>query len=146
MWRLDLPAQWASACAAALGGVGAYVSLASDAAMQLFGVPLPVLLASLTGACGARVFLPPSPFWRAASSSFFWTFFGVFVPNLVLWIASQWVAAAPPAGAVAGVALVTAALGQRVVPILWEKGGAALERKLDGLWARHNDGDKGGTP
>lgn len=134
MNRLDLLVQPVSACVAAVSGIGTWMSMASEAAMQLFGVPLPVVLAALTGACGARVFLEPTTFWRALGASVFWTLAGAFGTQLMLWIAAQWLTGTPPAGVQAGVALVTAALGQRVAPIVWDKGGAALERRLDLLF------------
>lgn len=133
MNRLDMLVTPVSACVAAASGLGAYFTLAQDAVLQLFGVPLPVMLAALTGACGARVFLPPSPFWTAAVSSIFWTLAGAFLPQMVIWVASQWIKAAPPAGVIAGVALMVSALGQRVAPIVWTKGGDALGRIFDGL-------------
>lgn len=142
MNRLDMLVPPVSACVAAASGLGAWITLASEAAVQLFGVPLPVVLAALTGACGARVFLPPAPFWHAVLGCVFWTLAGGFLPQFVLWIAAQWLSGTPPTGVISGIALMTAALGQRVAPILWNKGGAALERKLDGLWPKPTD--KGG--
>lgn len=145
MLKLDVLSQPLSACAALASGVGTWMALVSEAALQLFGVPLPVVLAALTGACGARVFLPPVPFLHAALSSVFWTATGTFLPQLLLWVAGSLMTAGAPAGVVAGIALMTAALGQRVAPIVWEKGGAALERKLDGLWPKKSD-NNGGQP
>jgi hypothetical protein len=122
------------ACAAAASAAGTWLCSAADVAVQLFGVPLQVVLAALTGALGARVFLPPQPFWRAVAVSLMWTLAGAFGAQLVMWLAELWLDQPPPAGALAGIALVTAAFGQRVAPILWEKGGDAIGRKLDNLW------------
>lgn len=129
-----------AACAAGSAAVATWLSVAADVALQLFGVPLPVVLAALTGALGARVFVPPVPFWRAVVMSVFWTCAGAFGAQLAMWLAAMWVSGTPPAGALGGLALVTSALGQRVAPILWENGGAALERKLNGMF---KGGDRG---
>lgn len=123
-----------SACATVAGAAGTGLSMVSQAALELFGVPLPVLLAALTGACGARVFLEPTSFWRAVAASVFWTIAGAIGAQLVLWLVGLWAGGVPPGGVLAGVALATAALGQRVAPILWQSGGAALQRKLDSLF------------
>lgn len=134
MSRLDSLDSGAAACAAAGSAFGTGVCIAADVAVQLFGVPLPVVLAALTGALGARVFLPPASFWQAVAMSAFWTFAGALGAHLALWIAALWLNGTPPPGVLAGLALLVAAAGQRVAPILWENGGAALQRKLDGLF------------
>lgn len=123
----------ASAC-------GTLITTLADAALQLFGVPLQVVLASLTGSLGARVFLSPAPFWRAAAASAFWTVTGAISAQVVLWGIGKLLTDAPPGGTLAFFALLVAALGQRAAPIIWERGGAALERGLDGLF------NKGGKP
>lgn len=140
MSRIDSMQSLPVAGAAAVSAAGTWLTAAADVALQVFGVPLPVVMAALTGALGARVFLPPVSFWRAAAMAAFWTLAGAFGAQLVLWLASRWLEGAPPAGALAGIALLTAGMGQRVAPILWESGGAALQRKLDGLF---KGGDRG---
>lgn len=136
MSRLDSVQSLPAAGVVAASAAGTWISLAADVALQLFGVQLPVLLAALTGALIARVFLPPAPFWRAVATSTLWTLAGAFLAQLGLWIASTWLGAEPPQGALAGIAMVCAGLGQRVAPIVWEKGGDALGRKFDGLWRK----------
>lgn len=121
-----------SACGAALGAMGTTIAMLAEATMQLFGVPLQVVLASLTGALGARVFLPPGPFWRAAAAAVFWTITGALGAQSMLWLAGWALSTTPPAGSLAFGALLLAALGQRVAPILWESGGARLKRFIDG--------------
>lgn len=137
---LETPSAAGAFTVASTSGIAGGLAMVGDVALQLFGVPLPVLCASVTGACGARVFLPPATFWRAFWSSTFWTGAGVFASQFVLWMASKWLDGAPPTGALAGIALALSAFGQRVVPILWDRGGAALERKLDQIWANKGDG------
>lgn len=132
MKGIELPSL-AVACASA---AGTWLTLAGDVALQLFGVPLTVLLAALTGACGVRVFLPPSPFWRAVAACAFWTLTGAILAQAGLWLATLWLAAAPPSGVLAGAALLIASLGQRAGPIVWERGGAALARFFDGRFKK----------
>lgn len=138
MSRIDSLQSVPTACAAAASAIGTGISVAADVALQLFGVPLPVLLAALTGALGARVFLPPVAFWRAAAMSLFWTLAGAFLAQLALWAVQKWLNGSAPTGALAGVALVISALGQRIAPILWNEGGEALKRKFRNLWNGSN--------
>lgn len=140
MSRIDSLDSGVAACAAAGSALTTGICIAADVAVQLFGVPLQVVLAALTGALGARVFLPPVSFWRAVTIAVFWTFAGALGAQLALWVASLWLSGAPPPGVLAGLALGVAAAGQRVAPILWDSGGAALQRKLDGLF---KGGDRG---
>jgi hypothetical protein len=135
----NLDSGGAAACAA-VSAAGTGLCIAADIATQLFGVPLPVVMAALTGALGARVFLPPTSFWRAVVASVGWTFAGAFGSQFVMWLVGKWLDGTAPSGALAGVALLTAGLGQRLAPILWENGGEALKRKLDGLF---KGGDRG---
>lgn len=132
--KLDSLDSFPAACAAAGSAVATWVTVAAEVALQIFGVPLQVVLAALTGALGARVFLPPQGFWRAALVATLWTFAGAFGAQFAMWMVGWWTSGSPPAGALAGIALVTSAAGQRIAPILWEKGGEALSRKLDGLF------------
>jgi hypothetical protein len=135
----NLDSGGAAACAA-VSAAGTGLCIAADIATQLFGVPLPVVMAALTGALGARVFLPPVSFWRAVVASVGWTFAGAFCSQFVMSLVYRWIGGEPTSGALAGIALLTAALGQRAAPILWESGGEALKRKLDGLF---KGGDRG---
>lgn len=66
----------ATICGAAAGSVGTALAMAADAAMQLFGVPLPVVLGSAAGAGIARSMLDPVPFWRALFVTAAWTVAG----------------------------------------------------------------------
>lgn len=140
MNRIDSLDSGAAAVACAGSAISTAVCMAADVAVQLFGVPLQVILAALTGALGVRAFLPPAPFWRATAAAAFWTVAGAILSQLALWVAGKAMGSDLPPGALAGVALLTAALGQRVGPILWVNGGEALKRKLDGLF---KGGDRG---
>lgn len=140
MDKFEAHSQLIAATAATAGGVGSFLAGLAEVAQQLFGVPLPVLLAAMTGACGVRVFLPPAGFWLAFSSSVFWTFTGAFSAQFVLWLTGKYLEGSPPSGALAFMALLTSAFGQRIAPIIWVKGGAWLER-----WFDHNNPKDGGS-
>lgn len=133
MSKLDSLQSAGAACAAGASALSTAICAAADVAMQVFGVPLPVVLAALTGACAARIFLPPAPFWRAFWMCAVWTAAGAFGVQLVLWVVSSWIGA-PPNGVLAGLAMLTSFLGQRVVPIVWEDGGEALKRKINSMF------------
>ena len=72
----------ATACGAAAGSVGTAALMVGDFALQLFGVPLQVVVASAAGAGLARAFMPPvvdgQPvgFWKALGLSAMWTAIG----------------------------------------------------------------------
>lgn len=133
--------QQVSAVASACSAAGAWLALVKEWVAELFGVPLPVFLAAEAGAFGARAFLPAAPFWRAFFVSQLWAIAGTATAQLALWVAAKWLeGGTPPPGALAGVALLIAALGQRFAPILWDRGGAALERRLDTLWKDNKGG------
>lgn len=125
----------AAALVAGASGAGTLLATAKTWALELLGVPLPVVLAAATGAFGARFFLAEGPFWRGLASSAFWTLAGSFGVQLVLWVASQWITAQPPAGVLAGGSLIIAGLGQIAGPQLPELVRAAVEnlrRRLEG--------------
>ena len=123
-------AQGALACAAA---AGTWLSLAAELAMELLGVPLPVVLAGLTGAASARFFAPPAPFWPALVGTTLWTAGGCFVAQFVLWAAGSLISTPVPNGALAGVALIATFFGPVLVPVIRERGPAALARWFDSI-------------
>lgn len=128
----------ASATAAACTGAAAALCLAEDVALQLLGVPLTVVLGALTGALGARYFLPAVAFWPAAAGATIWTVAASILAEFARWALASAIDKPVPAGALAGIALVTAALGPFIVPVLVERAPAALRRILDSI--------KGGQP
>ena len=65
-----------TACGAAAGGAVAALSFVSEVAMQLLGVPLPVVMAAAAGAGAARSFMEPVGFFRALSITVLWTIIG----------------------------------------------------------------------
>lgn len=72
----------ATACGAAAGSAGTAAVMLGDFALQLFGVPLQVVVASAAGAGLARAFMPPvvdgKPvgFWKSLGLSAMWTAIG----------------------------------------------------------------------
>lgn len=124
---------------AAVSGSGAVLATLQGWVLELFGVPLPVLLASAAGAFGARVFLPEAPFWRALALSTFWTFAAAWLAELVRWGLARSLNGEMPTGALAGVALLVAAMGPRLAPVVMDKGTAAVGRWLDSI-RRGGDG------
>lgn len=123
-------AQGALACAAA---AGSWLAFVKDLALELLGVPLPVVLLALTGAAGARFFSPPSPFWPGLVATSLWTIAGCGVAQLALWGTGQFVGGIAPAGALAGVALLVTFFGPTLVPVIRERGAAALARWFDSI-------------
>jgi hypothetical protein len=133
-----------AAVTAAASGSGAVLATVKGWVLELFGVPLPVFLAAAAGAFGARVFLPEAPFWRALALSTFWTLAAGWLAELVRWGLARWLAgeAEMPTGALAGIALIVAAMGPRLAPVVMDKGTAAVGRWLDSIRsAKQGGGD-----
>lgn len=66
----------ATVCGAAAGSAGTALAMLGDFALQVLGVPLPVVLASAAGAGLARSFADPVGFWRALALTTVWTIIG----------------------------------------------------------------------
>lgn len=72
-------AYWAkvpTVCGALLGAIAGALSFLSEVAMQLLGVPLPVVIASSAAAGMARAFGAPMGFFRACGVTAGWTVLG----------------------------------------------------------------------
>lgn len=100
--------------ASAFSGVGAILTALSDIAIQVFGVPLPVLLAAAAGAFLARSYLPSVGTVRALGGSTVWTVVGCALAPIIPAIAGKF-GLEVPTGALAGSALVVSA----GAPLLW---------------------------
>lgn len=136
--RLDLTAdpvqqKLAAGGVSAVSGAGSLLATAKAWALELLGVPLPTLLAAAAGAFGARMLMPEAKFWQALAATIFWTLAGGWCAELGRWGLGRWLEADPPTAALSGIALIIAALGQRVAPIVWDNGGKALARWFDGI-------------
>lgn len=90
----------ATACGAAAGSVGGAAVMLGDFALQVLGVPLPVVVASAAGAGLARSFMEPVSFIRALFLTGLWTVIGC---------------AGAPLGQAVGPALVQALLNRDVI-------------------------------
>lgn len=66
----------ATVCGAAAGSVGAALAMAGEVAMQVLGVPLPVVMGSAAGAGIARSLMDPVGFVRALFVTAAWTVAG----------------------------------------------------------------------
>lgn len=120
-----------SAATALVAALVAFVAAAKGVALELFGVPLPVVLAAATGAFAARTFLQPTTYVRALGAGFVWTLIGVFGSSLVLSLLAGWTGKEIPAPALAGAALALALGGQLFWPVIVSRAPSALERLIE---------------
>lgn len=128
------------AATAAATGIAAALSALKGAALELLGVPLPVVLAAATAAFAARSFLPPTTYLRAFASGIVWTLVGVYLSNLALTIALD---KEPKSAMLAGVALLIAGLGPLCWPVIQAKLPAAIGRRIDSLGGSNGDNRNG---
>ena len=129
----------AAAAISTSSGAGAVLAIVKDWVTELFGVPLPVLLAAATGAFGVRTYLPAATLIRALLGSGAWTLVGTYSAQLGLSVASAVFNAQVPATAIAGVALLFAALGQLAAPVVIQRLPGAI-----GAWFDKRSGKPGG--
>src|SRR6267142_6237471 len=87
-----------SCAAAATAGAATWWSLIGDAAMQLLGVPLPVVLAAATGAFLARTYQTATPLIRAIAGSASWVVGACALAPLAAPIAEKYAGVALPEG------------------------------------------------
>lgn len=124
------------ASTAAATGTAAALVAAKGMAMELLGVPLPVVLAAATAAFAARSFMPTTTYSKALCGGLVWTLIGVFLSSLILSGVALWTGKEPAAASLAGVALLVAGLGQLVFPVIKEKCPQVLGRYLDKLGSK----------
>lgn len=129
MRLLDLEPYWpkiTNLCGAAAGSAASAIALVGQAAEAIFGVPLPVVIASAAGAFASRAFLPGRGFFAALGLAFLWTILGcAFAPLAQAVIPGALAAAnitvALPPGVQSGLAAAAASVpwwGPRVWPLL----------------------------
>jgi len=129
----DLGVQKALAATSAASGAAAWWTAAKDVVVELFGVPIQVVLAAATAAFLARSFLPSVGYLQALSAGLAWTAVGTYGAQLGLALIGAWAGVQIPTGAMAGAAMVVAGAGQFVAPVLVEHGIPALRRWLQNL-------------
>lgn len=114
-----------SACASAL-------TAASDVAMQLVGVPLPVVLAAIAGAMVARSYTPSTNYFSAISATLCWTVGGCALAPLLQAIAAKFGVNVPVNG-LAALALIASGGMPLALPIVKQKAPEIIASWLDML-------------
>jgi len=123
--------------AATASGFAAWWAVATDIVLAVFGVPLQVMLASACGSFGARAMLPATTYGRALGGGLMWAMLGGWAAQLAQAIISYLISASLPVGALAGCAIIVAAIGQWLVePASVQKLRAAAGRLLDGIGSK----------
>lgn len=139
----DPATQKALIATAAASGVTAWWAAAKEIALELFGVPLPVVLAAATGAFGALSFVSATTYLRTLGVGAFWTVAASFGAQLALSLIGAWAGITIPTGALAGAAILVAAAGPVLVTRAHvQKLRDAVGRLLDGV-GKTGTGDKG---
>ena len=119
---------------ATTSGFAASWAAATDVAMLVFGVPLPVMLASACGSFGARALLPATSYAKALGGGVLWAMIGGWGAQLAQSVIGWLMSATLPNGALAGCAIVTAAIGQWIIyPENVDRLREAVGRLLDGV-------------
>lgn len=135
MNAVDPAAQHAIAATATVSGVATWWATATEVASALFGVPLQVVLAAVTGAFAARSFQIGTTYIKSLGGGIIWAVIGIFCCQIAIWLMTRVIGEPPPMGAAAGAALIVSAGGQMLItPKLIEKVKRAVARYVDGLW------------
>ena len=130
----DPGVQKALVATAAASGTAAWWAAAKEIALELFGVPLPVVLAAATGAFGALSFVSSTSYAKTLTQGVLWTLIGTYGSQLALSLIGAWAGGQIPTGALAGAAILVSAGG----PVLVtqenvQKLRAAFGRRLDNI-------------
>lgn len=108
----------AVAATAAASGVGAWLAHATEIAVGLFGVPLPVVLAAAMAAYGVRSIMHSTSYPQAVFVGGMWAGIGVFGAQLALWVLGAKLGVAVAPEALPGLAMTIAGAGQYFSPTL----------------------------
>ena len=101
----------------AMTGGAAWLSVVGDVALQLLGVPLPVVMAAVGGSLLARSYLPTLTFWAALGRSALWMVIGcVGAQGLSAVVAVT--GSTPAVGLLGILALAISGLGPKAWPVL----------------------------
>lgn len=127
-----VPATAVAVTAAASGA--SWLSMAKDVALELFGVPLPVVLACAAAAYLALSFRADLTYLRTLFLGVGWTFVGSCGAQLALVLLGKSAGIEMPAGALAAAGMLVAGGGPLVMTRQnVEKLGAAVGRVIDGF-------------
>lgn len=122
---------------AACAGACAALGLVKQWVLELFGVPLPVLLAAAAGAYGARTFIAAGGLWPALIGGTSWTLIGTFGAEGIRAVIESSMGWHLGAGTAPFMALVLSGLGQLLfTKELVEKLRAAVARRVDNLFTK----------
>lgn len=126
-----------TAAIAATSGLGAWWATASQVALELFGVPIQVVVAALTASFAAQTFRPLAGVLPTLGSGVLWAMIGSFGTHFAGVALGNWLGITVPAGAHAGVAMIISGAAPFLAPVLIKEGPAALTR-----WLRNIAKDK----
>jgi hypothetical protein len=126
----------AAGALAGASGTGAIITALGEVTTQILGVPLPVVLAAIAGACVARAYLDPVGFFKAFGRVLGWVVLGCALAPLAGVLAGKVLGAAVPTNAMAGLAALVATAEA------WPLAVAFLRREFPGLASKL--GIKGG--
>ncbi len=119
--QTEAAVQTASVAVSGVSAAGAVITTLRDVAMDVMGVPLPVVLAAIAGAFGARSYLAPVGFVRGVSGSMLWALIACGCAPLAQTIIAAMSGWQLPTTALSGVAVLIAAGGQIAAPVVAEE-------------------------
>jgi hypothetical protein len=129
----DQTAQAATAATAVAAGGATWLTMAKDLALELLGVPLPVVLACATAAFGALSFVSAMPYRKTLFAGVIWTLVGTYGAQFALHLLAKVFGLELSSGALAGAGMIVSGLGPMVVTMdNVQKLRAAIGRKIDG--------------
>jgi hypothetical protein len=135
----------AAATVAGGGGLLALLASAQQVALELFGFPLPVLLAGIVGALIAASYLPKISVWRLIVGVLAWAFLAAACSEFLRWAIGAWSGKDLPPSVAVGIAGVTGLVLQFAAPSLPEILRWAAAR-VQALIERLTDRISGGGP
>jgi len=114
---------------AATGATG-WLAAAGEVAVQLLGVPLPVVVGATAGALLARGSQDPAPFWKAGLRTSLWIVVGCVCAQGAQAVLAWAMGAVLPIGVLGFAALLFSGLGPKLWPVLTDQAPLVLRRWL----------------
>ena len=130
---IDPAVQGTTAAVAAGSAIGSWWAVAAQVAVELFGVPIQVVIAAITASFTAQTFRPLSGVLPTLGSGTLWAMVGSFGANFAVVALNAWFSISIPAGALAGVAMIIAGAAPFLAPVLIREGPAAVARWLKNI-------------